>query len=143
MALPVIRSGDLFSNYGPDVQSEYFNSVAAADADQVLPEHVFGTNGWQRRLEGSGADPEAANAAFADMWNSMTSVERRNMIEGNAVARRFAGGAARTVADGAFQARLEAAAAISRDPQIGLLSVGSPVGVAERLVFDWLGEGRA
>lgn len=141
MALPVIRSGDLFANYSPDVQSEYFNAVAGAPSDQVLPEHVFGTNGWRRRLERSGADPEVARQVFSEQWDSMPAVRRRNIIEGNAVARRYAGNAAKVVADGTFQSRLDAAAAVSKDPQLGLLVVGNPVGVTEGLVRDWLGNG--
>ena len=139
MALPIIRSGDLFTKYGPDVQSEYFNTIANSPSDQVLPEHVFGTNGWQRRLAASGADPAVAAQMFAERWDSIPAVQRRNMLEGNAVARKYASGTAKIVADGTFQAKLDAASAISKDPQLGLLAIGNPVGVTERLISDWLG----
>lgn len=137
MALPVIRSGDLFANYTPDQQAEYFRAVSEADADSVYPEHVYGVNHWQRRLEQTGADPWTAAEVFRDKWAQMLPAERRDFMEGNAVARRYAGGAAAIVADGAFQSRMDAASAISKDPNLGLISLDDPVRVAERIVADW------
>lgn len=137
MGLPVIRSGDLFANYTPDQQAEYFRIVSEADADSVYPEHAYGTNHWQRRLEQTGADPWMAAEMFRDKWAQMSVEDRRDFIEGSAVARRYAGGAAKVVADGAFQSRMDAAAAISKDPNLGLISLDDPVRVTERIVADW------
>lgn len=139
MGLPVIRSGDLFARYTPDQQAEYFRAVSEADADDVYPEHVFGVNHWRRRLEQTGADPWTAAEVFRDKWAQMSAEDRRDFIEGSAVARRYAGGAAQVVADGAFQSRMDAAAAIAKDPNLGLISLDDPVRVAERIVSDWLG----
>ena len=128
---PLIRSGELFSRFSDDEQADYFAAVSNASAEEVVPEHVFGTNGWQRRLAESGADPELAVAAFRDTWNSMTVDQRRAAVMGNAVARYFARGVADAVSNEATAARRDQGAVVGRNPDIGFLALGNPVACSE------------
>lgn len=137
---PLIRSGELFSSHGPDFQSEYFRTVAAAPAGEVLPEHLFGVNGWQRRLQTSGADPQLATQMFDSAWNSMSFEQRLAAVTGNAVARYYAPGIAETVSDAMLKAKRDTGAVIAKNPDIGFLTLGDPVKESEEYQKKLLGD---
>ena len=82
-----IRSGILFDQLDSVQRNEYFDALSRADGDVVTPEAVFGTNGWQRRLAESKADPALATAEFAKAWDGMSKEARFDWAYGNALAR--------------------------------------------------------
>lgn len=137
---PLIRSGALFSEHDPDFQAQYFDTIASAPAGAVLPEHVFGVNGWQRRLASSGADPAVARAVFDETWNSMPFDQRRATVLGNAVARCYSPGIAETVSDAVTNAKRDAGSVIARNPDVGYLSLGNPVAATEEFQRKLFGD---
>lgn len=136
---PLVRSGELFTEHGDDFRTRYFDGVASAPAGFVAPEHVFGTNGWRRKLEETGADPVAAFEAFSQEWDALPYQARRDLVVGNAVARFYAPGVAKSVADAGLRASRDDGAAISTDPDLGFLALGDPVKSSEEFQKKLLG----
>lgn len=82
-----IRSGVLFDQLDSVQRNEYFDTLSQADGDVVVPEAVFGTNGWKRRLAEFKADPAVATVEFARAWDGMSPEARFDWAYGNALDR--------------------------------------------------------
>lgn len=85
--IPIIRSGEFFTDTDPETQKEYLNLLSIAPASMVDPSAVFGVNGWRRRLGDSGADPALAKRMFDSEWEMMGPEERVQLVYGNMLDR--------------------------------------------------------
>ena len=139
-ALPLVRSGELFTQHSEDFRTQYFDGVAASPAGAVTPEHVFGVNGWQRMLAESGADPVVATLAFDGQWDALPFAARRDLVVGNAVARFYAPGVAESAFNRTLEARRDAGAVIAKNPDIGFLAADNPVAASEEFQKKLFGE---
>lgn len=138
--LPVIRSGDLFANYDEAQQAEYFDTIATAAPEDVLPEHYYGTNGTQRLMAENGIeDRELFDREFRYTVAAMTPQQRRDFLVGRAVDRYYAPNAADLIGQSYLKSQMEAASLVSSDPNIGLISMEHPVSVAEGVLSDIYG----
>lgn len=136
--LPLIRSGELFSRFTPEQRDDYFNTIALGQAGEVLPEHVFGTNGWQRRLAETGADPELTARMFAESWDSMDPAARRNLVVGNAISRFYTQGVADAFQDAVIRSLTEEASAVSDDPS-AFAVLDDPVALSQKFQQRFMG----
>lgn len=89
-----IRSGVLFDQLDPAQRNAYFDTLSQADGDVVVPEAVFGHNGWRRRLAEAKADPVFARNEFTKAWNGMSQEARFDWAYGNALDRFVGAGSA-------------------------------------------------
>lgn len=129
--LPVIRSGELFSFFNGEEQDSYFDMVAGASGDSVRPEAMFGTNGWQRRLSLTGANPEQATREFRAQWDSMDFAQRRDALVSQAVSRYYGSMIGQDMADSEMKRTETEASIIGEDPIAALAAADDPVRLSQ------------
>lgn len=139
---PLVRSGDLFRNFSEAQQAAYFDAVAGSTSAEITPEHVFGVNGWRRRLAATGADPEVAIPMFAEAWDATDPGARRDLVAGNAIARYYGVGVVEGLQDEEIGRMKSVASAFTDDPN-GFASVGDRVAMSQLYQEKVLGKADA
>lgn len=140
--VPLVRSGELFTKFSVGQQDAYFDAVANAPSYEITPEHVFGVNGWRRRLAETGADPGVVYPMFAESWDSMDPEARRDLVAGNAIARFYGMGVAEGLQESEIARMKSVASAFTDDPN-GFASVDDRVAMSQLYQEKILGKADA
>lgn len=135
--VPLIRSGDLFTTYDEAQQASYFDAIATAAPEDVVPEHYYGVNGTRRLMaENKIDDRELFEQIFRQSVAAMTPQQRRDTAFGRAVERYYASNAADIISQAYLQSQMRTAAAVNPDPNIGLITMNDPVSVTEGIMSN-------